>query len=127
MFLEKRSALKAGNHTIVNSVDGSVLASTTEMAFSSADRRRGLLGRNDLPAGHALIIAPCESVHTFFMRFAIDVVFVKRDGVVVKICRAVRPWRIAIGWKAYAVIELRADALKDKNVKIGDRLTLESA
>ena len=58
-------------------------------------RNRGLLGRSSLAAGYALILAPCSSIHTFFMQFAIDVVFVDRDGLVLRARPAVRPWRIA--------------------------------
>src|SRR4029077_19922155 len=65
------------------------LASTVEIAVDSASRKRGLLGRDGLAPSHALVIAPCNGVHTFGMRFAIDVIFVARDGRVVKIARAV--------------------------------------
>ena len=70
------------------------LATTVEAAVDSASRNRGLLGRDSLAPGHALVIAPSNGIHTFFMRFPIDVIFVARDGRVVKLARAVKPWRI---------------------------------
>ena len=97
---------------------------TVVTAFDSATRNTGLLRRDSFPQGHALIIAPTNAVHTFFMRFAIDILFVAKDGTVVKICRAVRPWRIAIGVRAYAVIEMPAGTLAGCDLVAGDRLVL---
>src|SRR5689334_9231432 len=61
------------------------LATDIEIAFDGRSRRRGLLGRENLRSGAALILAPCSSIHTWFMRFPIDVLFVGRDGVVLRI------------------------------------------
>ena len=63
-----------------NERTGLVVAATLEPAFDSASRKRGLLGRDGLAAGHALIIAPSNMVHTFFMRFPIDILIVSRGG-----------------------------------------------
>ena len=71
-----------------------------------------------------MIIAPSNAIHTFFMKFAIDVAFVGRDGVVRKIRSAVAPWRIAAALRGYAVIELRAGVLERANTVIGDRLVI---
>jgi hypothetical protein len=94
-------------------------------AFDSKTRRTGLLDRDHLPAGHALVIAPCNAVHTFFMKFPIDVAFVTRDGRVSKLRTAVAPWRIAASWRAFAVIELPAGTLADAGTVVGDRLEIE--
>lgn len=88
-----------------------LLADRLETAFDSLSRRRGLLGRDGLDQGTALIIAPCSSIHMFFMRFPIDVVFAGRDGRIVKVCHRLRPWRIAFGRGAYAAIEMPQGAL----------------
>lgn len=93
-------------------------------AFDSASRRQGLLGRDSLPDGHALIIAPSNAVHTFFMRFPIDILFVRRDGVVLKARSAVGPWRMAASLRAFAVIELAAGSLAKSNTAAGDSLIL---
>lgn len=103
---------------------GRVLATTVEMAFDSASRRKGLLGREGLAAQSALLIAPSSGIHTFFMRFAIDVVFVARDGAVKKTYEQLNPWRIAIAVGAYAVIELPAGALRAADTHRKDLLQL---
>ena len=92
-------------YQLTNVNRGTVLATSVEAAFDSASRNRGLLGRTGLPEGSAIVIAPSNSIHMFFMRFAIDAVFVARDGRVVKTCAGLRPWRIAFAWRAFAVIE----------------------
>ena len=97
-----------------------------EGAFDSRSRRRGLLGRDTL-ADSALVIAPCNLVHTFFMRFSIDTVFVDRDGVVVRVRHQVRPNRVAGAWGAFATIELGAGHAREAGVRAGDRLVLTPA
>jgi uncharacterized membrane protein (UPF0127 family) len=100
------------------------IAESIEGAFDSATRRRGLLGRDGLPEGAALVIAPSSTVHTFFMRFAIDLVFARRDGRVVKVRPRVGPWRISGARGAFAVIELPAGAAARAEVRVGDRLVV---
>jgi uncharacterized membrane protein (UPF0127 family) len=107
--------------------DGSALATTVEPAFDSESRRRGLLGRDALDDRAALIIAPCQAVHTFSMRFPIDIVFVARDGLVVKLREDVRPGHMTGAWSAFAVIELAAGAIARAGLLRGDRLTLVRA
>jgi uncharacterized protein len=103
---------------------GELVASAVEPAFDSRARRRGLLGRAALEPGRALVLAPCSSVHTAFMRFAIDVVFAARDGRVLKVAADVRPWRLRVGLRAFAVIELPAGAAAAGGVRAGDVLEL---
>ena len=101
-----------------------VVARTLLTAFDSKSRRTGLLKHDSLPEGSALIIAPCQAIHTFSMRFSIDVAFVSRDGVVLKVRHAVPPRRIAVSWRAFAVIELPVGALETSDTKPGDRLNV---
>lgn len=103
-----------------NARSGRPLATTVEAAFASADRNRGLLGRDNLPDGYALVIAPTFLVHTFGMRFAIDIVFVARDGRVVKVRRAVPPRRIAGALGAFAVVEMAAGQVEVSGTGAGD-------
>ena len=103
---------------------GAVVAQNVETAFDSQSRRRGLLGRDDLAAGHALVIAPCNAVHTVKMRFPIDVMFVARDGRVTKIVQRLGAWRAALSLSAFATIELRAGALDGDHVAVGDRIVV---
>src|ERR1043166_4051879 len=111
-------------HALHNTRSGRLVASTVELAVDSRSRRRGLLGRDGLDPGAALIIAPCSSVHMFFMRFAIDVIFVARDGRVLKTYRELRPWRIAFSAGAFAAIELPVGAIADADAQRGDTLEL---
>jgi hypothetical protein len=111
-------------YVLRNTRTGQVLASDLEQAFDAPRRRQGLLGRRRLAVAAALILAPCGSVHTFFMRFPIDVVFTRRDGEVLKVCARVRPWRAAFARGAFAAIELSSGAAVDLGIRPGDRLEL---
>lgn len=102
------------------------LADCLEAAVDSASRKRGLLGRDSLAPGSALVIAPSSGVHTFFMKFAIDIVFVKRDGLVLKIARAVKPWRGAVALAAFAVVELAEGSADRAGLLVGDRLVVRT-
>jgi uncharacterized protein len=107
---------------LVNARTGACVATTIETAFDSATRRRGLLGRDGLAEGHALVLAPCNAVHTWRMRFAIDVLFVARDGVVTKVVERLEAWRMAASFRAFATIEFRAGFVELHDVRVGDRL-----
>lgn len=109
--------------TLVHGPSGRVLAGDLHTAFDSASRRSGLLQRSAWPIGAALIIAPCQAVHTVGMRFAIDVLLVDRAGRVVRIRERVRPWRVVIAPTAFAAIELPAGTLAG-TVQAGDALTV---
>jgi uncharacterized membrane protein (UPF0127 family) len=124
MFLEKERVLPSTVGALHNASSPRVVAGTVELAVTRATRRRGLLGRDGLAPGHALLIAPCSSIHTWFMRFPIDVIFVKRDGLVLKTRAAIPAWKMAFGWGAYAVVELPAGAVAQAGVAVGDRLEL---
>jgi uncharacterized membrane protein (UPF0127 family) len=110
--------------TLVNERTNTVIAEMLEVAFDSGTRRRGLLGREGLAAGTAMVLAPCNAVHTFRMRFPIDVVFAARDGRVTKIVRRLAAWRAAASFPAFATIELRAGAADETDLVVGDRLVL---
>ncbi len=100
------------------------VATTVEVASTREERRRGLLGRDGLDPGSALVLTPCAAIHTAFMRFPIDAVFLGRDGRVVRIVRGLQPWRIAVSLRARAVVELAAGVLERHPVEVGDRLYL---
>jgi uncharacterized membrane protein (UPF0127 family) len=112
---------------LVNERNGFVLASFVESAVDSASRRRGLLGRDRLPERHALLLAPCSAVHTCFMRFPIDVLFLGRDGRVLKIVERLSAWRIALSAAAFATIELPAGSVRPSGLVPGDRLSIRPA
>ena len=113
-----------GEYELRNERAGTVLATRVLTAFDSASRRTGLLRHESLPLGTGLIIAPSNAVHTFFMRFAIDVAFVTKDGRVVKLRAAVPPWRLTGALRGYAVVELPAGTLERTGTRSGDRLMI---
>jgi uncharacterized membrane protein (UPF0127 family) len=111
----------------VNERTGFVVATILELAIDSGSRRRGLLGRDGLAERQALVLAPCNAVHTCFMRFPIDVLFVARDGRVLKIVDRIGAWRIAASLRAFAAIELPAGALRRAGLAAGDRVVIRPA
>ena len=112
-------------HRLLNRTRGVVLATRIEAAFDSNTRRRGLLGRSELPRGTVLAIAPSNAVHTFKMQFPIDVVFIRRDGQVVKCVRNLVARRIAFAWGAFAVLEFGAGSEEVAVTQKGDQLAVE--
>jgi uncharacterized protein len=111
-------------HRLVNVTRDILLATTVEGAFDSASRKKGLLGRDHLSPDSALVIAPSNAVHMFGMRFAIDVLFARRDGEVVKRVIRLERRRIAIAWRAFAAIELGAHHPGVAATEVGDRLAI---
>jgi uncharacterized membrane protein (UPF0127 family) len=101
------------------------LGNSITVADSPETRRTGLLKRTSLERGEGLWIAPCEAIHTFFMKFPIDVVFLSRDRRVVKISRNVGKWRIRACLRAHSVLELPAGVLDETGTDKGDQLQYE--
>lgn len=124
-FLRALAARDGGARAIVNTRAGHVVADVVETAFDSTTRRKGLLGRDGLADRHALVLAPCNAVHTIGMRFPIDVVFVGPDGRVIKIVENLERWRIAASWDACATVELAAGGARRAEVSVGDQLAVE--
>jgi uncharacterized membrane protein (UPF0127 family) len=112
---------------LFNQRTGVPIATAVERAVTRTSRRRGLLGREGLGASCALMLEPCAAVHTAFMRFAIDVVFLDREGYAVKIVRNLVPWRIAAAPRAHVVVEMAAGSLEQLDLSVGDRLFLSTA
>jgi len=110
---------------LIHRPTGRVLAERLEVASATLERMRGLLGRDGLPPGGGMLIERCYSIHTFFMRFSLDVIFLDSDGMVRKVVQNLRPWRMASCWGACAVAELPAGALDGVSVLPGDRLSIE--
>ena len=102
--------------------DGSLVCERCVVAHRMLPRMIGLLGRKSLPAGEGILIRPAPSIHTFFMRFPIDVVFLSRQGEVMKIAERVAPWRARSCRHSYAVLELAAGEAGRRGIAVGDRL-----
>jgi uncharacterized membrane protein (UPF0127 family) len=94
------------------------------VADTARSRLVGLLGRRGLAPGEGLMLRPASSVHMFFMRFAIDAVFLDREGGVMRIAADLRPWRAASCRGARAVLELAAGECARRGVRVGDRLAI---
>ncbi|HEY2373711.1 MAG TPA: DUF192 domain-containing protein [Gaiellaceae bacterium] len=107
--------------------DGSVVCERCTVADSPLPRMRGLLGRSGLSADEGLLLRPAGSIHTFFMRFPIDAVFLDRQGRVVRVARSIRPWRAAAARGARSVLELRAGECDRRRLQPGDVLEIDAA
>ena len=108
-----------------NATRGTVLADRADIADTSAKRRTGLLKHSGLASGEGLWIVPCEGVHTFFMKFPIDVVFLNRKRKVLKVRTNMGRGRIALSLRAHSVLELPAGRLAETGTQAGDQLELE--
>lgn len=109
----------------VRSGGGTVVCGRCVLADTFLARLRGLLGRRELGADEGLLLAPAGGIHTWFMRFPIDVVFLAPDLSVLGMRDAVKPWRM-LGWRgARSVLELPAGTCERRRVRVGDRLSLE--
>jgi uncharacterized membrane protein (UPF0127 family) len=104
--------------------NGDVLCGRCLLADTPWTRLRGLLGRRGLGEDEGLLIRPAGSVHTLFMRFPIDVVFLDRDNTVVKVVPALRPWRLAAARRAKRTLELPAGRAARARLASGQRLVL---
>lgn len=107
-----------------NATRGRYLATQLEVADDAAARCKGLLGREELAPGSGLWIYPCESVHTFAMRFPIDLVYLDQNCVVKKVRSRVRPGRMSACLSARSVIELPAGTVDGTGTIAGDRISM---
>lgn len=118
----RASATSESPLKIVNRTRLSELATHAEVAKTSTTRQKGLLGRTGLPEGGGLWIIPCESVHTFFMKFPIDLVYIDRKNIVKKVCRNVGPWKLSACLTAHSIVELPAGTIDRSRTAPGDKL-----
>lgn len=97
-----------------------------EVADTFFKRLRGLIGRNNLPQGCGLLIAPCNSIHMFFMKFDIDAVFIDKNFTIKKIVENVKTWTgLAFCFGAWAVVEFSAGEASRLNLVVGQKLEVE--
>ena len=122
MKLETESVVELDRLRVLNVTRGTELASAAEVAKSGARRSKGLLGRQGLAPGEGLWIVPCEAVHTFFMQFAIDLIYLDRKLRIKKVARGVPPWRMSACLSAYSVLELPSGVVQESQSRPGDIL-----
>jgi uncharacterized membrane protein (UPF0127 family) len=126
--IEMAEAMRAMNRT-----RGTVLCARLENAGGLAGQSRGLLGRDSLAPDRGMLfetgaLSPFMWMHMFFMRFAIDIVFLDRDSRVIKINRALKPWRVSsIVFGARRALELAAGAAERSATQPGDHVIIEAA
>ncbi len=111
--------------TLTNKTRNSILATRLRVADTAKLRMKGLLGENYLPDGEGLQITPCSSVHMFFMRFAIDVIFLDQKNRVVGLCRQLKPYHLSpLFFNSCCAIELPAGKIDQTQTQQGDELTI---
>jgi len=103
-----------------------VLLDRVGMATTLWERFRGLMLRPDLPREEGLLFPDCRSVHTCFMRFSIDLVYLAGDNEVVKIVECKKPWRLSACLGAHSVLEMAAGQCREAGLRVGDVLVFEA-
>lgn len=102
---------------------GSLLLDRLEVCVSGVERMRGLLGRRAMPPGAGMLLAPCLSIHTFFMKFPIDVLVLNRELCVLEVKRRLVPWRVFFGgFRAWGMVEVQSGWMPIDAVNPGDVL-----
>ena len=120
---ELTELLQARGTVALSRADGRVVCERCTVADKMLRRMKGLLGRKSLPPGEGMLIRPAPSIHTFFMRFPIDAVFLSRSGEVLKLADNVPAWRTRSCRRAHSVLELAAGEAARQGIAVGDRLT----
>jgi uncharacterized protein len=122
--VDSQSPIEDRRLQIRNLTRETTLASCLEVADTGAKRNKGLLGRMGLAPGEGLWILPCQSVHTFWMKFSIDLVYLDRKRRVRKVSGNVRPWRISVCLTAHSILELPAGTIAGTSTRPGDMLEI---
>jgi hypothetical protein len=113
-------------YRVRNLTRNTLLADQAARADSFVTRFKGLMGVKDLPMGHGLHLAPCNSIHTFFMKIPIDALFLDASQQVVEVVHAMPAWRVSrIFFEAKSVLELPAGTALASHTEAGDRLSFE--
>ena len=113
--------------SVRNLTRNTTLGDAIDLADTSEKRRTGLLKHTHLDPGQGLWIVPCESVHTFFMKFPIDLVYVDKKHVVRKVRNAVAPWRLSACLTAHSILELPAGTAERTRTQPGDKLAFDKS
>ena len=110
---------------VINLTKNTVVAQNAGIADNLFSRMRGLLGRKSLNPQEGLILRPCNSIHTFFMQFPIDVVFLDRYDLAIKVYHSLPPWRMSgTFFRSALCLELPAGSLLQSRTQEGDRLQI---
>ena len=111
---------------ILNQTKQTVVAQKAILADTFSSRLKGLLGRDKLSPQEALIIARCNSIHMFFMRFPLDVIFVDQDKRVVGLVENIKPFALSpVFWESFFAVEVSVGTIKLTHTTLGDRLNFD--
>ena len=115
------------NNRLVNKSAGQVLAEKVIIARSFFARARGLMGKKDFPASQAFWILPCKGgIHTFFMKFPVDVIFINQSLKITRVFQNVKPWKTvyfsSLFSSTHSVFEFKTPALENRLLQKGDQL-----
>jgi uncharacterized membrane protein (UPF0127 family) len=114
------------NLRVLNKTKHCIIASQAVLADTFFSRLKGLLGKNQLKEQEALIITQCNSIHMFFMKFAIDVIFVDKENHIVGLINEIKPFQLSpIFFKSCYAIEFAAGVIKNTNTQLGDLIELD--
>jgi uncharacterized membrane protein (UPF0127 family) len=112
---------------ITNTTRGTVLAVAARKALGFIARGRGLMFTSALADGEGLVIEPCSSIHMFFMRYPLDVLFLDREGRVLFMYKGIKPWRVGrVVRGARTAVELPIESIERSGTQIGDQLALSA-
>lgn len=110
---------------VTNETRGTVLVTAGHVADNPVKRMVGLLRHAGLDAGDGLLIAPCNSIHSFFMKFRFDAVFLDKRGKVVHLIADMAPWRVSkVAFSAHSVLELSSGVIAQTATQLGDQLRI---
>lgn len=107
---------------LINQSSKNILVADLEKASNFLSRGKGLLGRSHLAESAGLWILNCKDIHTCFMKFPIDAIFLDENMKVISLHKNIQPWRFTFSWKAKSVIELPAGKILAEKIQIGDHL-----
>lgn len=112
-------------YEVINNTRRTVVATDTRKADTYCKRLIGLMGKPSIPKGFGLWITPCQDIHSFFMRFEFDAIFLNKEGKVLHLMERMKPWRISKFVKGgKVVLELPAGAITESGTQLGDELAL---
>jgi uncharacterized membrane protein (UPF0127 family) len=111
----------------LNQTKGTVVAANVSVAKSIWARFWGLMGKSNLADDAGLFLTPCSSIHMFFMRFPLDVVFLDKENRVVKVVEDIKPWRMSMGGGGHSALEIPTGAAGRATVAVGDVIEFEPA
>ena len=110
---------------VLNISKNTILGDKIDLANTFIKRFLGLMPRKFLNHGEGLIINPCSSIHMFFMKFAIDVLFVDKNNKIIYIEKCIKPWKVSKTiWKAKFVVELPDGTIENSKTEVGDNIEI---